>query len=208
VTGDLTQLIATYGVWLVAAFIALESIGFPLPAEATLIAAAFFAARTGTIELSTLIAAGIPAAIAGDITGFWVGRKFGYQLIHEYGPRVGLSTERIKIGRWLFRQYGGPFVFAARFLPFLRNMAAALAGASRMAQRRFYLASSAAASCWVTGYAVAAYCLGEAFTGLASSTALSLGVITTVVILGLPALILKYEKCLLARAEYGPNLSD
>jgi membrane protein DedA with SNARE-associated domain len=203
VTADLTQLIAMYGVWLVAAFILLESIGFPLPAEAALMAAAFFAARTHAIELWTLIAAGIPAAIAGDVAGFWLGRKFGYPLITEYGPRVGLSRKRIKIAQWLFRQYGGPFVFTARFLPFLRNMAAALAGASRMGQQSFYFASGSAAACWVTGYGVAAYSLGEAFTELASSTAVSLGVVTTLVILGLPTLILRYEKRLLAKADGG-----
>jgi membrane protein DedA with SNARE-associated domain len=203
VTGELTQLVAMYGVWLVAAFIALESIGFPLPAEASLMAAAFFAARTHAIDLWTLIAAGIPAAIAGDIIGFWMGRKFGHRLISEYGPRVGLTTQRIKIGQWLFLQYGGPFVFGARFMPFLRNMAAALAGASNMAQQSFYIASGTAAVCWVTGYGVAAYSLGEAFTELAASTTVSLGAVTTVIILGLPTLIVRYEKRLLARVENG-----
>jgi membrane protein DedA with SNARE-associated domain len=201
VTADLTQLIAIYGVWLVAAFIALESIGFPLPAEATLMAAAFFAARTHAIDFWTLISAGISAAIIGDIAGFWIGRKIGHQLMADYGSRVGLTPERIKIGQWLFRQYGGPFVFIARFLPFLRNMAAALAGASNMGQQIFYCASGAAAACWVTGYGMAAYSLGEAFTELASSTAVSLALITTITILGLPTLIARYEKRLLAKAD-------
>ena len=56
------QIISGHGVWLVAAFIALESIGIPLPAEAVLIAAAFFAARHG-LNVWPLIAAGIIAAI-------------------------------------------------------------------------------------------------------------------------------------------------
>ena len=159
--------------------------------------------------LWTLIAAGIPAAVAGDIVGFWLGRKFGHQLIDQYGPRVGLSEERIKIGRWLFRQYGIPFVFTARFLPFLRNMAAALAGVNRMTQKSFYFASSAAAACWVTGYAVSAYSLGEAFTDFATSTAVSLGLIATLAVVGLPVLILRYEKRLLAKAGYAlPGHSD
>lgn len=200
-TLDLTQLIAIYGVWLVAAFIALESIGFPLPAEATLMAAAFFAARTHSLDIWSLIGIGILAAVAGDIAGFWIGRKLGHQLITEYGSRLGLTRERLKIGQWLFLQYGGPFVFIARFLPFLRNMAAALAGASCMAQQRFYLASGTAAACWVTGYGLAAYSLGEAFTELASASAVSLGLVTTLLILGLPTLMLRYEKRLLAKVD-------
>ena len=41
---DLIHFISVYGVWLVAAFIALETVGFPFPAEAALMAAAIFAA--------------------------------------------------------------------------------------------------------------------------------------------------------------------
>jgi membrane protein DedA with SNARE-associated domain len=133
--------------------------------------------------------------------GFWIGRKVGPQVITDYGTCVGLTKDRIRIGRWLFVQYGGPFVFTARFLPFLRNVAAALAGASCMAQQSFYIASGTAAACWVTGYGLAAYWLGEAFTGLASSTAVSLGLVTTLLILGLPILILRFEKRLLAKVD-------
>jgi hypothetical protein len=60
----MAEFVANYGIWVVAAFIALESVGIPLPAEAALIAAGFFAARTHGIDIWTLIGAGIVAAIA------------------------------------------------------------------------------------------------------------------------------------------------
>ena len=56
--------IAAYGVWLVAAFIALETIGAPLPAEAALIAAAVYAATTETLDIRWLLAVASLAAIA------------------------------------------------------------------------------------------------------------------------------------------------
>ena len=74
----MVELVSIYGVWLVAAFIALESIGIPLPAEAALIAAGFFAARTHGIDIWSLTA-GIVAAIVGEIVGFWIGRRFGHR---------------------------------------------------------------------------------------------------------------------------------
>jgi membrane protein DedA with SNARE-associated domain len=199
VTLELTPLISTYGVWLVAVFIALESIGLPLPAEAALIAAAFFAARTHELNIWILIAAGVPAAIVGDILGFWIGKLFGYQLLVRYGNQLGLTEGRIKVGQWLFVQYGGIFVFTARFLPFLRNMAAVLAGTHCMAQRNFYLASGMAAVTWVMGYGLAAYSYGEAFTNLASPAAISLGVAGLFIMLWVPMLIVRYEKRLCAR---------
>lgn len=148
----MTQFISTYGVWLVAAFIALETIGLPLPAEAALMAAAIFAAQTHGFDIWSLIAAGIAAAVAGNVAGFWIGQKFGQSLLVRYGSRVGLTHERLRIGEWLFARYGVSFVFAARFLPFVRNLAALLAGANGMPAHRFYAASSVAAVLWVVGY--------------------------------------------------------
>jgi membrane protein DedA with SNARE-associated domain len=198
---ELTPLISEYGVWLVAGFIALESVGIPLPAEAALMAAAFFAAKTNQLNIWTLIAAGIGAAIVGEIVGFWIGRAFGHQLLTTYGGRLGLTQGRMRVGQWLFAQYGGTFVFTARFLPFLRNIAAVLAGSNHMGPYAFYFASATAAIIWVMGYGLAAYAFGEAFMNLASPLAVSLGLTMGLLILGVPTLILRYEKRLLAKAE-------
>ena len=198
---DFAQFIAVYGVWLVAGFIVLESVGFPLPAEAALMAAAIFAATTHGLDIWALISAGIIAAIVGNGIGFWIGRRFGDRLLMRYGHRVGLTEQRIMIGRWLFMRYGGVFVFAARFLPFLRNMAAVLAGANGMAAHRFYLASSASAVVWVVGYGLGSYHLGRAFADLAAPAAIVLGAAAVSIIVGVPALIVRYEKRLLAKIE-------
>jgi membrane protein DedA with SNARE-associated domain len=196
----LTHFISIYGVWLISAFIALESVGVPLPAEAALIAGGFFAARTHGLDIWVLIAAGTFAAILGEIVGFWIGRTFGYQLLQRYGARIGLTEERMRIGQWLFVRYGGRFVFIARFLPFLRNMAAVLAGANAMAQHSFYLASATAAAAWIMCYGLAAYSFGEAFSSLASPAAVVLGVAAILIVLAVPALILRHEKRLAAHA--------
>jgi membrane protein DedA with SNARE-associated domain len=197
----LAQFISTYGVWLVAACIALESVGLPLPAEAVLIAAGFFAATTHDLNIWFLVTAGILAAILGNVVGYWLGRRFGPRLLTRYGTRFGLTEGRIRIGQWLFLRYGGRFVFIARFLPFLRNMAAVLAGTNGMAQHVFYFAGGTAAVAWVMGYALAAYAFGEAFSNWASPAAGVLGLVAVLLILAVPALILRYEKRLLAEAE-------
>jgi membrane protein DedA with SNARE-associated domain len=196
-----TEFISTYGIWLVAGFIALETIGAPLPAEAALMAAGFFAARTHDLDIWLLIAAGSLAAILGNVAGYWIGRRFGYRLLVRHGHRVGLTEGRIRIGQWLFVRYGGRFVFIARFLPFLRNMAAILAGTNSMSQPVFHLASGTAAIAWVMLYSLAAYSFGEAFADLASPAAVVLGAVAILIILAVPALVLRYEQRLLAKAE-------
>jgi membrane protein DedA with SNARE-associated domain len=81
--------------------------------------------------------------------------------------RLRRSKGRLRLAQWLFVKYGVRFVFVARFLPFLRNMAAVLAGTNCMAQHHFYFASSAAAVAWVTCYGLGAYSFGEAFAQFA-----------------------------------------
>jgi membrane protein DedA with SNARE-associated domain len=199
----MAEFVAAYGIWFVVAFIALESIGIPLPAEAALITAGFFAARTNGLDIWSLIGAGILAAVVGEIAGFWIGRRFGHQLLARYGNHLGLTEGRIRIGQWLFVRYGGRFVFVARFLPFLRNMAAVLAGTNAMAQPSFYFASATAAVAWITGYGLGAYSFGAAFADVASPAAAVLGLAAAAIVLAGPALILRYEKRLLAQAEHG-----
>ena len=201
--GAMAAFVSNYGIWVVAAFIALESVGIPLPAEAALIAAGFFAARTHGLDIWSLIATGIMAAILGEIVGFWIGRKFGHRLLARHGARLGLTEGRIRIGQWLFVRYGGRFVFVARFLPVLRNMAAVLAGTNSMAQHHFYFASATAAAAWIMGYGLAAYSFGEAFGNLASPAAVVLGLAAAMTVVSVPALIVRYEKRLLAQAERG-----
>ncbi len=198
---DLTQFIAAHGVLIVAIFVALETFGVPVPAEAALIAAGIFAATTHQLDVGWLIAAAIPAAIVGNIVGFWIGRKFGYSLLRRYGGRIGMNDDRIKIGQWLFMRFGGRFVFTARFLPFLRNMAALLAGVNRMPLANFYIASTSAAMIWVTIYGVGGFVFGEAFAAAASPAAIALTVVAIAIVIALPMLILRWEKRLLERAE-------
>src|SRR5499433_118952 len=198
------EFISIYGIWVVAAFIALESIGIPLPAEAALIAAGFFAARTHGIDIWSLIAVGIVAAIFGEIVGFWIGRSFGHRLLMRYGFTEG----RIRIGEWLFDRYGGRFVFIARFLPFLRNIAAVLAGTNSMAQHNFYFASATAAVAWIICYGLGAYSFGEAFADLASPVAILLGLAAALIISASPVLFLRYETRLTRTPIYQLTTSE
>jgi membrane protein DedA with SNARE-associated domain len=185
------ELISIYGVWLVAALIAIESIGLPVPAEASLMAAAFFAARTHEVNISLLLAIGAGAGIAGEVAGFWIGRKFGSRLLLKFGARLGLKADHIELGGAMFRRYGGRFVFAARFLPIFRNTAAVLAGTSAMAQHNFYFASATAAIAWVICYGFGSYSLGMAFAHVASMAAVAFGLVTLLIIVAVPAFILQ-----------------
>ena len=71
-----TSLITKFGYWAVAGIVGLESVGLPLPGEATLIAAALYAGTTKQLNIWLVIASASLGAIFGDNVGFWLGRSF------------------------------------------------------------------------------------------------------------------------------------
>ena len=64
-----------------------------------------------------------------------------------------------------------------------------------------------AAAAWIICYGLAAYSFGEAFADVASPAAVCLGLAAALIVLTVPALILRYEKRLLAEAELLPRTS-
>jgi membrane protein DedA with SNARE-associated domain len=109
-----TSLITKFGYWAVAGIVGLESVGLPLPGEATLIAAALYAGTTKQLNIWLVIASATLGAILGDNVGFWLGRELGFRVLVRYGSYVGLNEGRIKVGQYLFQLHGGKIVFFGR----------------------------------------------------------------------------------------------
>lgn len=177
---SLSDLIATYGYGLVALIVALESTGLPLPGEATLLTAAIYAGTTHRLSIVGVIAAAAAGAILGDNVGFWIGREAGYRLLVRYGPRIGITEGKIKLGRYLFMRHGGKVVFFGRFVAVLRALGAFLAGANRMPWASFLVYNAAGGIVWSALYGGAAYALGaqvHRFLGPIGYVALGLAVI-------------------------------
>lgn len=168
ILGDLSGLIAAHGLWIVALVIGLESMGLPLPGETCLVTASVYAGATGNLSLLAVIAAATAGAVIGDSLGFWTGRSVGQQTLIRHGPRIGLTPEKIKLGRYLFLRHGGKVVFLGRFVAVLRVLAALLAGANQMSWPRFFLFNATGGVVWATVFACGAYFFGsqiEVFTG-------------------------------------------
>ena len=156
----LQEIISAHGVWTVGVLVGLESLGLPLPGEAALIAAAIYAGTTGNLSITGVLAAALLGAVVGDGRGYLIGRTLGWPFLLRHGRRIGLTQDRLKVGRMLFLRHGGKVVFFGRFVAFLRVLTASLAGASSMPWPRFALFNVAGATVWVTLFGGTAYLLG------------------------------------------------
>jgi membrane protein DedA with SNARE-associated domain len=199
--GDVSEFIAHYGYWAVAVVIALESIGLPLPGEATLIAAALYAGSTQEMSILLVIVAGFVGAVIGASIGFWIGAEAGFRLLVRYGNRLGMTERRIKLGRYLFWRHGGKVVFFGRFVPILRALAALLAGVNRMEWSRFIIFNVGGAAAWSAVYGLAAYGMGEEIKRLSGPIGITSAAIALIAIVTGTLLIRRHEERLANEAE-------
>jgi membrane protein DedA with SNARE-associated domain len=159
--GAVTHLLLSYGLILLFVLVAIEGAGVPLPGETSLITAAILASQ-GHYPLLAVIAVGAVAAIVGDNTGYWIGRKGGRALLRKT-PFVRDHFERLlPRAETFFLRHGAKTVFIARFILVLRTTAGWTAGISRMPWWRFAIFDATGATVWVTTVAVIAYEFGRA----------------------------------------------
>ncbi len=170
------ELLHAYGNVVVGVVIALESIGLPLPGESLLIAAAVVAGTTHDLNIVFVILFAALGAIAGQMAGYWIGRSVGIGLLKRYGHYIGLTEQRLAYGRNLFHRHGVVVIFAARFIVFLRTLAALLAGANHMPWGRFMVANVAGSAVWSILYGGGAYLLGHEAKQVAAPVAIGIGV--------------------------------
>jgi len=157
----LEHLLHAYGYAAIVAVIALENVGLPLPGETILISSAVFAAATHELNPIGIVLAGAVAAFGGSLAGFAIGRCGERHLVRRFGRYLRLDERDLRLGRYLFRRFGGRVVFLARFVAFLRSVAGLLAGANAMPWRRFVIASALGALAWSGTFGFAAYALGR-----------------------------------------------
>jgi membrane protein DedA with SNARE-associated domain len=167
-TSLIDHLLHSYGYYAVFLFIALESLGIPLPGESTLIAAAVYAGATHHLDIRVVFAVAAAASIIGDNAGYWLGRTGGQRLVQRFGRYVRLDAAKLRVGRYLFDRHGGKVVFYGRFVSVLRTYAAFFAGLNRMRWRRFLAFNAGGGLVWSAVYAFGAFGLGTAATSVGS----------------------------------------
>ena len=173
----LEHLIHEYGYAAIFVCIMLESIGLPLPGESLMIAVALYAAHTHNLNIFIVVPLAAAGAICGDQIGYLIGRSIGYRVLARWGRKIGITDERLELGRFLFRKYGGGIVFVARFIAILRTCAAVLAGANKMPWHTFLLWNALGGIGWTALYGFGAYALGDAAKRISGPVGIGLALI-------------------------------
>ncbi|MDR0874580.1 MAG: VTT domain-containing protein [Clostridiales Family XIII bacterium] len=130
-----------------------------LPGDSLLFAAGVFAAPGGGLNLFALIGILCAAAILGNTSNYWIGRKIGRTIINS-GRIKALTPERLEKVQALFDKYGVLAVVVTRFLPIIRTFAPFLAGVGGMHFGRFTLFNIIGGVLWVSIFTLLGYFFG------------------------------------------------
>ncbi len=134
-------------------------VGFFLPGDSLLVTAGLFAAK-GDLSIVWLNVALAAAAIVGDATGYWIGRRAG-QALYSRPNSFFFRREHLVKTHEFYERHGGKTIVIARFMPIVRTFAPVVAGAASMTYRRFAAYNVAGGIAWVVSMTLTGYFLGR-----------------------------------------------
>ena len=142
-------------------------VGLVAPGESVVIVGGVIAGQ-GEISLMVLIGIVWTAAILGDTTSFFIGRRLGRGFILRHGPKVKIDEGRLEQVESYFERHGGKTILIGRFIGLVRALAPFVAGSSGLAYRRFIPYSVIGCGLWATLFCVLGYVFYESFDKVAN----------------------------------------
>ena len=187
--GSIIRLVESYGYAVVFLFVAIESLGIPLPGETVLVTAGALAAL-GHLSIWWVIATAAIGGIVGDAAGYWIGRLGGLALLKRYGSVIGFNDRKLARVHTFFEKHGPKTVFLGRFIALLRTWAALLAGTAEMRYGVFTFYNVLGGITWAALFGTLGYLFGqslpllEQYIGQASLAAVLLVALVVALALG------------------------
>lgn len=160
-------------------------IGFFLPGDSLLLTAGLMASQR-FFEIELLIPLLCVAAIAGDATGYWIGRRAGAPLFAREDSRF-FKRKHLMRAKAFYDRHGGKAIILSRFMAVVRAFAPTIAGAVGMPWGRFTMFNVVGGVGWVLSMTLLGYTVGSAIPNV---DAIFLGITGTIIVISLlPAII-------------------
>jgi membrane-associated protein len=137
--------------------------GFFLPGDYLLFLAGMFVA-TGKldVELSVLIIGLCIAAILGNFTGYWFGRKTG-PVLYKRKDTFFFKKKYLLAAELYYKKQGAFALIMGRFVPIVRTFAPIFAGVVKLDFKKFAFYNVAGAVIWIASLTLLGYFLGKSF---------------------------------------------
>lgn len=154
------------GLWLLLFIVFAETglfVGFFLPGDSLLFVAGIYSSnlvheffkvfgiehiRNEWIDLLLLTTLISLAGIAGNVVGYWFGRKIG-PAMYSWKDRFLFKRKYLNDAHDFYEKHGGGAIIFARFLPIIRTFAPIVAGIVQMDRKKFMFYNIVGCVAWV-----------------------------------------------------------
>lgn len=130
-----------------------------LPGDSLLFVSGTLAAA-GDMDIATLMAVLIVAALTGDNVNYLIGRKVGPR-VFQYERSRWFNPAHLARAHDFYERHGGKTIILARFIPIVRTYAPFVAGIGAMPYPRYLAYCVVAALIWVVSLCSAGYFFGN-----------------------------------------------
>jgi membrane-associated protein len=163
---DPEKLLREGGFYLVVFVIFAETglfFGFFLPGDYLLFLAGMFVA-TGKLDvnIAVLLAGLCVAAISGNFTGYWFGRRTG-PLLYTRKDSFFFKKKYLKAAEEYYNKQGAFALIMGRFVPIVRTFAPIFAGVVKLEFKKFAFYNVVGGILWICSLTLLGYFLGKRF---------------------------------------------
>jgi membrane-associated protein len=133
--------------------------GFFLPGDSFVFTVGVVAGAAG-LDIRVVIPLLMAAAILGDSTGYFLGRRTGPRIFSRPNSRL-FRREHLVRSKAFYDKHGGKTIVYAKFIPIIRTFAPFLAGVVQMNYRRFVSFSVLGVTLWICSITALGHRLGR-----------------------------------------------
>jgi len=161
----LAAYVAQHGAWVYALLFAIVFtetgvVVMPFLPGDTLLFVVGALAAAGGMDITTVMAVLVAAALTGDNANYWIGRWAGPKVFRAQDSRW-FSRKYLERTHAFYERHGGKAIIIARFVPIVRTYVPFVAGIGTMSYARFLGFSVVGALLWVVSLCLAGYWFGN-----------------------------------------------
>ena len=161
----LAAFVAQHGAWVYALLFAIVFtetgvVVMPFLPGDTLLFVVGALAAAGGMDITTVMAVLVAAALTGDNVNYWIGRWAGPKVFRAQDSRW-FSRKYLERTHAFYERHGGKAIIIARFVPIVRTYVPFVAGIGTMSYARFLGFSVVGALLWVASLCLAGYWFGN-----------------------------------------------
>ncbi len=137
-------------------------IGSLIPGHTVVIMSGFLA-KLGVFHLNFVIPIVILSAMLGDYSGFYLGKRYGYDFLKKFGKIFLIKEQYIEKAKAIVSGHTGKAIILGRFNPITRPLVPLIVGASKVHINKIWLFDIMGVALWAVFSILLGYIFGASY---------------------------------------------